>query len=305
MKKKYILPLFVAGIVLAYEFQTFRLNAATGGSSAAASTPLSSLLPVPGSGLIRLKSLGTTRREMLYEIRGGDFAHAGDAEAIDLVWGQIPIASLPAGGTILDIGCGAGGTLKHIYDKGARGLMGIDIDPSAIKIAAERYGSCANFMLMNANNLGTDFPVGYPLSLTLSFNSFYAFDNHPQVLTDLFKLTLPGGYIAVFDYAISDKAIDHGMVDLAGKPMNVIHPPTFTDQLTEAGWQIDKVIDLDATFKGWYEKLTTDMDAKSDMLVTKYGMDTYEPVYKTMNDILTKLQDKRLGGALFIAQKPA
>jgi SAM-dependent methyltransferase len=320
MKKQYTRALFIAGMTVIYATQAYaasdqaRMRARTasvdetetyearGGAGAVTFSA-----PSCGSAVTRAKSLGTLRRELLYEVRGGDYAHAGDAKAIDLVWHEVPL--LPAKGTILDIGCGTGGTLQYIeshYNKGARGLVGVDIDYSALDIARDRYRSCATFMEMDVSNLGRDFPAAdHPLSLTLSFNSFYAFDDHPHVLADLFKLTLPGGYIAVFDYAVSDKTIDHGMVDLAGKPMNVIHPPTFNEQLITAGWQLDKVVDLNARYIEWYETLIARMDEKKDMLVGKYGMGTYTPVYETMTGILTKVRDKRLGGALFIAHKPA
>ena len=63
-------------------------------------------------------------KQMLAMMRKGDYAHAGEEEAIDLVMNKIPKDNTRL---ILDVGCGLGGTAKYIQDHGWGKVTGIDI----------------------------------------------------------------------------------------------------------------------------------------------------------------------------------
>jgi hypothetical protein len=52
-------------------------------------------------------------RFILFQLRNGDYAHAGEEEAIDLV-----IKNISATGSVLDVGSGFGGTLNYFHSKG-------------------------------------------------------------------------------------------------------------------------------------------------------------------------------------------
>ncbi len=69
-------------------------------------------------------------RLMLSELRGGDFTHAGDREAVDMVITKIKQeASEVLNGNCLDVGCGFGGTADYLVKNGFKHVWGIDIDP--------------------------------------------------------------------------------------------------------------------------------------------------------------------------------
>src|SRR5882672_4946347 len=75
-------------------------------------------------------------KRILATVRGADFAHAGEAEAIALAldtWPKMPTAR------ILDAGCGRGGTADAIQRAGWGNVTGFDIDAESIAEARLTY----------------------------------------------------------------------------------------------------------------------------------------------------------------------
>ena len=73
-------------------------------------------------------------KRLLALARGGDYAHAGETEAIDLVWNTLPKSPAQK---ILDAGCGRGGTAAYLYRAGWGQVTGIDIEAESIDRARE------------------------------------------------------------------------------------------------------------------------------------------------------------------------
>jgi len=68
-------------------------------------------------------------KRLLALARGADYAHAGEAEAIDLVWSGLPKSRTQ---NVLDAGCGRGGTAAYVYHAGWGRVTGIDIEAESI-----------------------------------------------------------------------------------------------------------------------------------------------------------------------------
>jgi 2-polyprenyl-3-methyl-5-hydroxy-6-metoxy-1,4-benzoquinol methylase len=68
-------------------------------------------------------------KRLLSVIRGSDYAHAGEEEAINLVMSRIPKNN---GRLILDVDCGLGGTAKFIQEHGWGQVTGIDIEEESM-----------------------------------------------------------------------------------------------------------------------------------------------------------------------------
>ena len=71
-------------------------------------------------------------KSFLSSIRGGDFAHPGEEEAIDLVLSYIKPKLHE---TVLDAGCGLGATADTIGKKTGAIVVGVDLDADAMAYA--------------------------------------------------------------------------------------------------------------------------------------------------------------------------
>ena len=74
------------------------------------------------------------KKYLLTEIRQGDYTHAGDEEAIEMM---LPFIS--SKDSLLDIGSGLGGTAEYIRQRKGCNIVGIDKDIKAIRYAKNNF----------------------------------------------------------------------------------------------------------------------------------------------------------------------
>ena len=117
-----------------------------------------------------------TGKLVLAMIRGSDYAHAGEAEAIDRVLGELP---LHAGSRVLDVGCGIGGTARYVQAHGWGQVTGVDIDPNNIDAALARHPGI-EFVCSDAANLAAH--VTGPFDVIYAFNAFFLFADRAAAL---------------------------------------------------------------------------------------------------------------------------
>jgi hypothetical protein len=85
----------------------------------------------PGITLRQMNSFAGKR--LLALVRGGDYAHAGEEEAIELAFRAAPKSPLLS---ILDVGCGRGGTVAFVRRNGwGQIAAGIDREGDTIAYA--------------------------------------------------------------------------------------------------------------------------------------------------------------------------
>lgn len=239
-------------------------------------------------------------RVILAELRGGDFAHAGDIEAIDLVVAKIK-QNFPEvlKGNCLDVGCGFGGTADHLVKKGFENIWGIDIDKSAITYAKSKYKT-VKFLNLDALSLSAEFNRKF-FSFVYLFNSLYAIEDKISLLKQLAIVSKPGAILMIFDYSAGVNS-EH-MLDLAGKPMYPIHMDEIAEQLKKAGWEILEQEDLSSNFIIWYEKLIQKLDAKKQELNGYFLAEDIAKVSSTYAHILHQLNLKKIGGVVIYARR--
>ena len=117
---------------------------------------------------MKKSSIYSQGKEFLSFIRKGDFAHAGEEEAIELTlqdYDKNPSRQ------ILDIGCGLGGTAQYIQTQGWGKVYGIDIEQDAIDYAENKY-SDIEFQTCSANDIDKKFSANQ-FDLIMIFNAFF------------------------------------------------------------------------------------------------------------------------------------
>lgn len=239
-------------------------------------------------------------RLILSQLRSGDFTHAGDKEAIDMVVTKVK-QEYPEvlKGNCLDVGCGFGGTADYLVKQGFKHIWGIDIDKSTIAYAKSKYKGVA-FSTLDAASVSTQFNKEF-FSFVYLFNVLYAIEDKVFVLRQLAKVAKPGAVLMIFDYSVIDS--NEPILDLAGNPMRPISTKEIRQQLQESGWEVLEVRDLCGNFITWYEQLLQKLEEKKQELKGNFLEKDIAKFSATYIHILHHLRRKTLGGLIIYAKR--
>ena len=137
--------------------------------------------------------------------RRRDFRHAKEAFVHELVrWSGLD--QLPRGSTLLDVGCGIGGSARILARDYGFDVLGISISPGQIRRAQELTpaGLSCRFAVMDALNL--ELADG-------SFDAVWSVEAGPHMpdkqryADELLRVLRPGGRLAVADWNRRDAAV--------------------------------------------------------------------------------------------------
>ncbi len=242
-------------------------------------------------------------RLLLAQVREGDFAHAGDREAIDIVLKKV-FELIEDGAKssikVLDVGCGLGGTAAYIKDATSFDIDGIDIDPVAIKHAKSKYNKI-RFFECDANNADKKFPEDH-FEIIYLFNVFYAIPNQKDSLKTLAAVAKPGALLVIFDYSQNKSASDFELKDLSGKSMRPVNLTLIKDWLVDSGWELIEITDLSVKYEIWYKEFLVKLDAEKEKLLKIFSEEAFSAVYNTFSVLLDSLRSKKISGSVVYAR---
>lgn len=238
-------------------------------------------------------------KQLLSQLRQGDYAHAGETEAICDVMQPIPKYMHQ---TILDIGCGLGGTVHFLQQQGWGQSSGMDIELASIKYAKQRYPT-QTFYVANALQTNT-LPIA-TFDILCLFNAFYAFSSHTVALTNFIQLAHAHTRLIIFDYA-SELAPTQLVNKLNRKgtlPFNPIKLSTIEKTLQQTGWQLTRIYEQTEKFHTWYMQLLARLHAKKVGIISQFGHDAYEKADRTYSAFVAALEQGYLQGATVYATR--
>ncbi|MDX2227872.1 MAG: class I SAM-dependent methyltransferase [Verrucomicrobiae bacterium] len=237
-------------------------------------------------------------KRLLSLVREGDYAHAGEIEAIE---GLLKLIDPPSPRSWLDAGCGRGGTAAYIQRKCGVAMTAFDIDEVSLDEARLHYPQIrflGSDVAQIAHTLSDSFDV------ISCFNSFYAFPNQPQALAGLARLAHDQTQLLIFEYTASDQFKTSGFAHLPEtshwKP---VVPDTFPRELDRQGWRLEQSVNLDAEYARWYAELVTKFNRRKTLLVGTCGKEIYEYALCFYSSLLSAIESGQIGGALFKARK--
>ncbi|MBY0280974.1 MAG: methyltransferase domain-containing protein [Alphaproteobacteria bacterium] len=244
-------------------------------------------------------------RLLLAKIRGGDYAHAGDKDAFRVVLPKIVdyFKERLVEQTVLDVGCGLGGTADYLYTQGFYNIWGIDIDKGAIEYARSKY-PFIDFSVWDATQVDQKFEKDF-FSLLYLFNVFYALSDQQkmQTLNSLAAVAKPGALLVIFE-CTSPKAEDPQEIkDLTGKPMRPIVLPVFHDMIKKSKWEIIEKVDLSDQYIKWYKDLLYKLDQQKNSFTNEFPVEIINHLTTTYIAILEKLEKKTWGGIVVYAKR--
>jgi ubiquinone/menaquinone biosynthesis C-methylase UbiE len=231
-------------------------------------------------------------KRILALIREGDYAHAGEEEAIERSFRSIPN---DPDSWLLDVGCGRGGTADYLRSNGWGHVEGIDRDNESIEYARVTYPE-VTFHVCDV--------IDVPRTVTRTFdviymlNAFYAFDRQREALAELRKVAKPAAQLVIFDYTVGAKAGD------APNPMmpHAIRLSEIATVLREAGWEPGAIEDLNAEYARWYATFVERIQLKRAEIEKIGGADWYNFVFSMYSGLHGVIAGGGLGGAIVHAR---
>lgn len=241
--------------------------------------------------MIEMNSLAG--KQALSLVRKADYAHAGEEEAVDLVFKNV---QRNPSQRILDVGSGLGATAEYIRRQSWGKVTGIEINRSAVVYANETYER-NNFITGDAAE--TDQLVDGEFDFVVSFNAFYAFQNQPGALDALSKVAKHSAQLMIFDY------VDRGDYHLDpilenGKPFlpNPLHLDKIESLLERNGWHMFTIEPLHPHFTDWYATLVDNIRHAEKKIRKTTPEGFYDHMLNLYTQLYNAIHENRLGGAI-------
>jgi SAM-dependent methyltransferase len=229
-------------------------------------------------------------------VREGDYAHAGEEEAIELAMAAI---ERDPRRLILDAGCGRGGTAGYLVKNGWGGVIGIDIQAESIEAARKNY---PNATFLAGDVCAVERQMTERPDVICMFNAYYCFKDQPGALQALSRVARPGTRMIMFDHVDRGGYQDNPLLD-AGEPF-LHNPPRLdeiADRLAEAGWHEPAIREIHDAYIGWYRRLVDRIEHARGAIVEVAGEPGYEHVLRLYRGLVAAAEQGRLGAAIVSA----
>ena len=172
---------------------------------------------------------------------------------------ELPPRSVEEGWSVLDLGCGVGGTLKHLYDKKKHAweLSGVCSSPKESRVAQMNLPS---FVEVSAIDFHDEF---WADSNLFDLHGVYAVESlcqswdRPQVLANVLEALVPGGVFLVLDAHLDGDVPDDtkglrgekSLSDLYRNICDGFHVPDLYEvplmtELVNAGFEVEQELDF-------------------------------------------------------------
>lgn len=241
----------------------------------------------------------TNPRLLLAKVRGADYAHPGDEEAINLVLNDIfSKIQFENNLTILDVGCGLGGTASYLNKKTSLNVTGIDISKESINHAKKHY---PNIPFIESNILEASKNLNEKFNIIVLFNVFYAIKDQEKCLQELAFLAKPNCILAIFDYTtLTNENLN--LKDLTNNEMHPISLDTLNNSLKQTNWELIDIRNLNNEYINWYSQFLSKLEQEKDVLLNELTAEAYDKVHETFITLNNLFKNKKMGGGIVYAQ---
>jgi len=232
-------------------------------------------------------------KRILALIRDGDYAHAGEEEAIERAFGSIP---KNPDRWMLDAGCGRGGSAEYLRRHGWGQVEGIDRDADSIEYARAAFPQ-VGFHICDV--LDVPRTVARNFDIIYMLNAFYAFAEQRDALAAIRKIAKPGAQLVIFDYTVGEQSLGANRPDLMP---HAIRLSEIAATLREAGWKPGPVEDLSVDYARWYATFVERIRRKRIEIENISGADWYNFVLSMYSGLHGVIEQGGLGGAIVHAR---
>jgi len=229
-------------------------------------------------------------------VRDGDYAHAGEEEAIELAMKHTVKSP---DNLIVDAGCGRGGTADYLHRNGWGTVVGLDIEPSSIEFACQTYPN-EKFFVCDVCHV--DKAIDARPDVICMFNVYYCLPSQPRGLRSLLKISKPGTEMVIFDHVDRGDYHKEPLMD-AGEPF-LLNPPKLSaiPAILEAnGWMVTEIEEIHSSYIQWYTAFVSRIEAKRGEIIAMADEVGYDHVHRLYQGLLDAALTQKLGAAIIRA----
>ena len=232
-----------------------------------------------------------TYSRILATVRGTDYAHPGEAEGIDCVLRHLNAISTQ---TVLDVGCGLGGTAGYVTEAGYGKVLGIDPDAQSIAHATKHHPS-AEYRIMSAEEVRA---LGRTFDVVLLMNVAYLCEDKESLFAALATVAHPGTHLVISDFFDHDSSGERISIDGSPTIPWPLVPSEFPAHLQATGWRLNTIQDLSANYARWYTAFVERIVSRRSDILDCADEDAYKYVLTKYSLVRDVIIDRRLGGGI-------
>lgn len=235
-----------------------------------------------------------TYSRILSIIRGADYAHPGEVDGIERVLQHVNSGETQ---TILDVGCGLGGTASYIAAAGYGRVTGIDPDKHSISHASKHYPD-VEFYAIEATEAGR---LARRFDVIIVMNVAYLIADKGSLLRALAVAAHTGTQLVISDFCDYHGSGESVSIDGRATIPHPIQPAKLEDYLRITGWRLKTIENLSPAYAYWYAVFVERIVHQKADILECAGEDGYRFVLEKYSRIRDAIVTNQLGGGIISA----
>ncbi|HEX6064434.1 MAG TPA: class I SAM-dependent methyltransferase [Longimicrobiales bacterium] len=217
-------------------------------------------------------------------------------------------AGIAPGTTVLDVGCGVGGTVRLLQREFAVRALGLNISETQIA-TARKLGPGAY-----VKGSITAIPIrANCLDAVTSINMFYHIADHATALGEMFRVLRPRGALAFDDWMLTENASDADQRELNThwnpEPVRWIRDVELMDLLNQTGFAVEDITDLTGIGRGvMHEHFADTFEREVRPLIEsadpRYGTAVADHFKAAVEHTIRMYREERMRYLQIVARKP-
>jgi len=235
-------------------------------------------------------------KQVLALVRGGDYAHPGNEEPVNIMMRDI---QPDKNRLILDVACGLGGTAKYVQDQNWGRVVGIDIEAEAIEYAKKTYPDVEFHV---ADVVKVHEVLQQKFDIIYVCGSFLCFPDQPGALQSLRQVTKDNVKLILFDLVDRSDGTSALINPDKNRVVSVVSIQTMENMMEKAGWKLLAYEDLSSETAHWYKNLLDKIRTKKSEIIAKFGQYEYDSVLTRYTEWHKEIDEGRIGCGIYRAE---